>query len=281
MQASFFCLSLFSISLSQTCWFPDGATIATDLPYHNYTDSAPFSSCCGLQEDGSRAYYLSNGQCWSNMRIRGSCTDSTWQSDECEKYCLSKPPLKRSASVCSFSYRSHRSHCTSVYASIGAETVGQAIVPCSDSSWGCSYNNCNASTFPLALGELELNPLQQAHLGISDGSVVTRTVTASISSTAATITITTMIPAPSTTPTVAGVGVTPMSPLNYTAAIVGSCIGGPFAVILGVAIALLLRERRKRDRNLGEHSYNSSAVNGGRPYNLPYVPVTLAFQQQE
>ena len=83
---------LLSVKFSQLCYFPDG-TIALDDPPCNST--APESTCCG------RTYAcLSNSICEATSEtrkkpgsatfVRGSCTDASWISDACPKFCLSR-----------------------------------------------------------------------------------------------------------------------------------------------------------------------------------------------
>jgi hypothetical protein len=84
-----FSLLLFSISsVAARCWFPDGQTVATqDVPCSNSGNS----TCCG---PGFAC--LSNNICMATSYvinppdvqfIRGSCTDQTWNDQNCPLFC--------------------------------------------------------------------------------------------------------------------------------------------------------------------------------------------------
>lgn len=70
------------IALAQ-CYYPNGDLAVPDSPCDSDAD---VSSCCG----GSGTECMSNRLCQDpNGRvIRGSCTDKTWTSPECGRYCL-------------------------------------------------------------------------------------------------------------------------------------------------------------------------------------------------
>lgn len=83
--------TLFLVTTAQQCYFPNGDK-SNDTPCST-TDTF---SCCGK---GSAC--LSNGLCMHTKHIggvepsgswfgRGSCTDPTWGSDKCPKFCITK-----------------------------------------------------------------------------------------------------------------------------------------------------------------------------------------------
>ncbi|WPH04567.1 Hypothetical protein R9X50_00745900 [Acrodontium crateriforme] len=82
-------LLLLSFAAAQSCYYPDGQSISTDVPC-NGTASA--SACCA-----SNSFCLDNGLCYGEgVTSRGSCTDKTWASPACAGYCKA---VQRSASV--------------------------------------------------------------------------------------------------------------------------------------------------------------------------------------
>lgn len=71
------------------CWFPDGQTVAvSDEP----CDPNGNSTCCGpgwaclSNNICERTSYVSNSSAGSQY-VRGSCTDPTWNSPNCPRYC--------------------------------------------------------------------------------------------------------------------------------------------------------------------------------------------------
>ena len=69
-----------AITNAQTCYYPDGKSIATDIPCD---PNAPASSCCGKD-----SFCLTDGLCYGGGIVtRGSCTDKTWNSAACAAYC--------------------------------------------------------------------------------------------------------------------------------------------------------------------------------------------------
>ncbi|KAF2772877.1 hypothetical protein EJ03DRAFT_324432 [Teratosphaeria nubilosa] len=68
---------------SQTCYYPDGETIASN---HTACNSSGTSACCS-----SNAFCLENGFCFGDGVVsRGSCTDKSWSSTACASACLSQ-----------------------------------------------------------------------------------------------------------------------------------------------------------------------------------------------
>lgn len=72
-----------SVTAQQTCYYPDGSS---DTALRPCNASAAVSACCRTPTD----VCLTNGLCFStglNVVIRRGCTDSTWNSTLCPKYC--------------------------------------------------------------------------------------------------------------------------------------------------------------------------------------------------
>ncbi|KAH0538630.1 hypothetical protein FGG08_004767 [Glutinoglossum americanum] len=72
------------------CYYPDGL-VPTDYTYVPCVGDG-FSSCC-IPNEGDVC--LSNGLCYypkGAYPFRGACTDLTWSSDACPKYCISTNP---------------------------------------------------------------------------------------------------------------------------------------------------------------------------------------------
>lgn len=80
------CLLEKAVTISaQTCFFPNGDVSSRDTPCRALpSDQA--SACCAYMD-----VCLDNGLCLAQQDnevvSRGSCTDSTWQSDTCPQYC--------------------------------------------------------------------------------------------------------------------------------------------------------------------------------------------------
>lgn len=81
IRRSLLAIDLFVASaVSQTCYFPDGTTVSTDVACNN---TAAASSCCL-----TGSFCLDNGLCFGGGTVsRSSCTDSTWASEACSSYC--------------------------------------------------------------------------------------------------------------------------------------------------------------------------------------------------
>jgi hypothetical protein len=81
-------------AFAQTCYWPDGSIAGVHVPCN---PAATYSACCSFAD-----YCLSNSLCFdagaNNILSRGSCTDPTFQAQECPRYCLkcmSNLPLAR------------------------------------------------------------------------------------------------------------------------------------------------------------------------------------------
>lgn len=75
-------------TLQQNCYFPNGVIARNDYPCTDLTNSVPGIQvhCC---EVGRTC--LPNRMCSGNQQdenpMRGTCTDSTWNSPNCPKFC--------------------------------------------------------------------------------------------------------------------------------------------------------------------------------------------------
>lgn len=71
---------LLSVAAAQTCYYPDGLTVSQDIPCN--TDASA-SSCCP-----SDSFCMDNGLCFGGGVVsRASCTDQSWESEQCADYC--------------------------------------------------------------------------------------------------------------------------------------------------------------------------------------------------
>lgn len=89
-------LAVAGVSNAQTCYYPNGT--AAEGNYPCVTD-AEHSACCGRNDE-----CLTNGLCrplgadpTSNEFWRDSCTDRTWLSDACPKYCYNSTTSEQAA----------------------------------------------------------------------------------------------------------------------------------------------------------------------------------------
>lgn len=75
------------------CFYPNGVRAGADFPCD---PEAADSACCGVGEVGTVC--LTNGLCRrpNGNIIRGSCTDRSWNSPECPKFCLGRYPITSS-----------------------------------------------------------------------------------------------------------------------------------------------------------------------------------------
>jgi len=74
------------------CYYPNGKEATSDFPCD---PDAEHSVCCS-GDAGFASACLSNKLCQSTSGriIRGACTDPTWMSPECPRYCLSRFPFQ-------------------------------------------------------------------------------------------------------------------------------------------------------------------------------------------
>ena len=70
---------------AQTCYFPNGSAADRDIPCRAPTSNQA-SACCAYSD-----ICLDNSLCLAQSGVgiitRGSCTDQSWQSSECARYC--------------------------------------------------------------------------------------------------------------------------------------------------------------------------------------------------
>ena len=78
-------LEIVTMTAAQTCYFPDGSVGDRDTPCRA-TSHGQASACCAWFD-----ICLDNSLCLSQVGneivTRGTCTDQSWQSDQCSKYC--------------------------------------------------------------------------------------------------------------------------------------------------------------------------------------------------
>lgn len=99
-------LAASSTALAQSCYYPDGS-LPTDYVYVPCTGDS-VSSCC-IPSEGDVC--LASGACYyksGNYPFRGACTDKSWSSSKCPKFCMSReqspiPPAHFSSPYPSFS----------------------------------------------------------------------------------------------------------------------------------------------------------------------------------
>ena len=82
---SFYVLGKVTLAAAQTCYFPDGSLSGRDTPCRATSDGEA-SACCAWFD-----ICLDNNLCLSQVVneivSRGSCTDKSWQSDQCPQHC--------------------------------------------------------------------------------------------------------------------------------------------------------------------------------------------------
>ena len=71
----------------QTCYFPDGSKATSHTPCQDLSPSSDGASACCDSADACLESHLCLEQSGGPMISRGSCTDQTWQSQECSRYC--------------------------------------------------------------------------------------------------------------------------------------------------------------------------------------------------
>jgi hypothetical protein len=80
--------TLIRTSLQQTCYFPNGVIARDDYPCTSLISKSPGTDvhCCEIGRT-----CLPNRMCSGNQQdenpMRGTCTDSTWNSPNCPKFC--------------------------------------------------------------------------------------------------------------------------------------------------------------------------------------------------
>ncbi len=241
------------MSIVQQCFYPDGETIAVDVPCNS---AATHSACCNVD-----AQCLDNGLCFRGGTLsRGSCTDRSW-GPSCAQYCLdggyfSIPVLRALIGV-------------RLMMEPDPSTFGAALVTCNGytapSIFACGTNNTDCltdtNTFPIVGGtdfilrDVVVGGQSSAALTISPTSTLnlvqdaqnTGVSTPSTSSSTTGPKISSGIPAP-TAPRRA-----------YSAASLAGAVAGtgvPLLLALLGAIFIILRQRkelRQRQRSQPDH----------------------------
>lgn len=115
---------------AETCYLPDGSAIGG---VRVCDPSAPASACCAPGDECT-----TNGLCKAgndgdnNWLWRGGCTDKSWESDSCPKYCWD-------------SSTSMETHCSALNVFANSLTddyaakVNFKVMACSEDSYCCSY----------------------------------------------------------------------------------------------------------------------------------------------
>lgn len=209
---------LFAKALCQQCWYPDGMTQSQDKPCNA---SAAASSCCNEDD-----MCLDNGLCLHfGIISRGSCTDKTWTSDSCPRYCTDQP------------------------------SGGVTLMPCN--AWGrvfsCTWGNCSKEDLFSVNGgsAIMLRDHQVASLGLP--AAITVGATDVLRSVASTNSAGCASNGNSTTNTTEASSIGDSTSAQYTAgdmAAMGAGIGIPLALALAGIIFLLARQRRRPDGQL-------------------------------
>jgi hypothetical protein len=123
--------SLVALINAETCYLPDGSSLGGGLRVCD--PSAPASACCASGDECTTNGFCKAGNDGDNNWLwRGGCTDKTWESDSCPKYCWD-------------SSTSMKTHCQSVNLSANSLTddfaagVNFKVMACSEDSYCCSY----------------------------------------------------------------------------------------------------------------------------------------------
>ena len=71
---------------AEECYLPDGSSLGGGLRVCD--PSAPASACCASGDECTTNGFCKAGNDGDNNWLwRGGCTDKTWESDSCPKYC--------------------------------------------------------------------------------------------------------------------------------------------------------------------------------------------------
>lgn len=199
---------------AQTCYFPDGSQSSRDTPCR--TPSPGQASACCAYFDICLDNSLCLAQSGNEVVSRGTCTDQSWQSSDCPRYCQD------------------------------VHTYGVTIYPFQDDKSFCcgpgnsSTNLCvnsalgNATPFAVEAGRVIFNRTSGS---TSANDSETATVTVSFTATPSTSTST----PPLTDPTI--FRDSPCS--SNKSAAVGLGVGVPLGLALAGALGLLWRQRSR------------------------------------
>ncbi|TID25743.1 gb [Venturia nashicola] len=204
--------------MSKTCYWPNGSTAANQTVCASGSQSA----CCPIGNECT-----SNGLCYDFGYLkRGSCTDKTWESSACPKYCNKNDGGNNA----------------------GLQETTNDILPCGNyfllyhfvcanqSSWGSYGTTCNAdNVFQFA----DMSKL--AVVNATGGTTKSTATTSGTSTTSGAQTSSTGNAQPATTSSSSDSGV---SGGTIGAAVVAGIMGLLFMITLGMLIA----ERRKRNK---------------------------------
>ena len=204
---------------AQTCYYPDGSVAAGNRPCNTTTT---YSACCSTVD-----YCLTNGLCFdaggNNHISRESCTDRSWESNDCPQFCQTS-----------------------------RTTAGESLLACNNSGnantyccgLGSNFQTCcnNGYSFAVPVGQIIGHPTGPT--SSSTLSSTTRTATKSSS---------TPTSSQSQPPVPASETAQPSSNSKSLATILGLGIGLgiPLSVVIFTLLFLLLKERR-RQNNLHE-----------------------------
>lgn len=141
-----------SYAASATCYVPGGGVSDGDIPCNS---SAAVSSCCGVND-----LCINNGLYSQGGNVaRGRCTDQTWMSSDCPRFCQSEAPVGGIA--------------------ISRCGVGPSTWACGNAKAAAPLCN-NGSTFLLPdEPAVRLRPEQVASFGYPDGLAVSVNTTLS------------------------------------------------------------------------------------------------------
>lgn len=209
--STFVALLLILPSVLATCYYPNG-----DVSQDDYIPCPNSEACCPKD-----AFCLSNGLCWTslNFLFRASCSDQSWTSPDCPKYCLNANPYS-----------------------------GKVMTPCSAfGQFACDYDTCGKENFTVSKAKVVLRDYQQQSLGASVTATPNATTGASTSISTSSSTSTATLAKESANPVDSSSSNSSSNQSSKLAA-VGAGVGVPLAIALVAALVLLVRERRKARR---------------------------------
>ncbi|KAH0558911.1 hypothetical protein GP486_004460 [Trichoglossum hirsutum] len=197
------------------CYYPNGL-VALDYAYVP-CQGTTFSSCC-IPSEGDVC--LSNGLCYyskGQYPFRGACTDKTWTSDACPKYCISTNPK--------------------VWQALTSCGGDQYCCPTSSSSPGTCCTN-STGVFTVEPGFVN-NDFGQVGISVPGTATATSKSSSTTSSTSSSSTFTT---SPTSTPA-------PSSKSNTKAIAIGVSIGVSLLAISVAVLACLCYRRFNKKRS--------------------------------
>ncbi|MCJ1383313.1 hypothetical protein MMC17_006426 [Xylographa soralifera] len=157
------------------------------------------------------------------------------------------------------------------------------MTPCTTTTWGCALN-CEANTFPISMGTLQISEANYAELGINNMTAPLAPSSSMPTSAPAAATMPIV-----TTPTNAATTACAIpSPPKSNASIVGIGVGIPLGLAFAITTLLFLNERRKllkirRARSLVPSKEPAQLVYQGTDFaKLRYpqgYPPQLAYEQ--